>query len=133
MGSYLVTLPQFALAFLASLAALGVAIALYVTVTPIREFALVDQGNSAAATSLGGAVLGLAVPIASAVAHSRDLVDLLIWSLVALVAQLLAYLAVCLFWRGLPRKIAQGSHAHAIALAAITVAVGIVNAACLTA
>jgi len=129
---YLVTLPQFALAFLASLVALGVAIALYVMVTPIREFALVDEGNSAAAISLGGAVLGLAAPIASAIAHSRDLVDLLVWSLIALVAQLLVYLALALIWRGLPQRIAEGSHAHAAALAAIAVAVGLLNAACLT-
>jgi len=77
-------------------------------------------------------VLGLAAPIASAIAHSRDLVDLLVWSLIALVAQLLVYLALALIWRGLPQRIAEGSHTHAAALAAIAVAVGLLNAACLT-
>ncbi len=130
--TYLTTLPDFALAFGASLLALGVAIAIYVLVTPIREFTLVEEGNNAAAISLGGALLGLAAPIGSAIAHSRDLVDLLVWSVVALVAQLLVYVAVNLCWRGLSRQIAEGSHAHAIVLAALSVAVGLVNAACLT-
>lgn len=130
--TYLTTLPNFALAFGASLLALGVAIAIYVVVTPIREFTLVEQGNNAAAISLGGALLGLAAPIASAIAHSRDLVDLLVWSLVALVAQLLVHVAVNLCWRGVSRQIAAGSHSHAIVLAALSVAVGLVNAACLT-
>jgi len=57
--TYLTTLPDFALAFGASLLALGVAIAIYVLVTPIREFTLVEEGNNAAAISLGGALLGL--------------------------------------------------------------------------
>jgi putative membrane protein len=130
--TYLTTLPNFALAFGASLAALGLAIAIYVLVTPIREFTLVEQGNNAAAISLGGALLGLAAPIGSAIAHSRDLVDLVVWSLVALVAQLLVHVAVNLCWRGVSRQIAEGSHSHAIVLAALSVAVGLVNAACLT-
>lgn len=129
---YLTTLPNFAIAFVASLVALGAAVAIYVMVTPIREFSLVEEGNNAAAISLGGALLGLAAPIGSAIAHSRDLVDLLVWSLVALVAQLAAYLIVTLCWRGLPRQIAEGSHAHAIVLAALSVSVGLINAACLT-
>jgi putative membrane protein len=124
--------PTFPLAFGASLAALGLAIAIYVMVTPIREFTLVEQGNNAAAISLGGALLGLAAPIGSAIAHSRDLVDLVVWSLVALVAQLLVHVAVNLCWRGVSRQIAEGSHSHAIVLAALSVAVGLVNAACLT-
>lgn len=132
MGTYLATLPQFATAFAASLVALAVAIAIYVAITPVREFALIEAGNSAAAISLAGALLGLAIPIGSAIAHSRDLFDLLVWSLVALLAQLIVYAVVCGLWRGLARRIAEGSHAHAIALGAIAVAVGVLNAACLT-
>lgn len=132
MGSYLVTLPQFASAFLASLAALALAIAAYVSITPIKEFAEIEEGNTAAAITLAGALLGLASAIASAIAHSRDLVDLLVWSLIALVAQIAVYAIVTAVWRGVGRRVAEGSHAHAIALAAIAVAVGLINAACLT-
>jgi len=129
---YLATLPQFALSFLASLVALAVALAIYVWITPTREFALIDEGNSAAAISLSGALIGLVIPIGSAVAHSRDLVDLMVWSLVALVAQLAAHTLVTLCWRGIAQRIAEGSHAHAIALGAFTIAVGVLNAACLS-
>jgi len=129
---YLATLPQFALSFVASLVALAVALAVYVWITPIREFSLIEEGNSAAAISLSGALIGLVVPIGSAIAHSRDVVDLLVWSLVALVAQLAAYAAVCACWRGVARRIAEESHAHAIALGSLSIAVGVLNAACLT-
>ena len=81
---------------------------------------------------LGAHVMHEALNCFSAIGHSRDLVDLLVWSVVALVAQLLVYVAVNLCWRGLSRQIAEGSHAHAIVLAALSVAVGLVNAACLT-
>lgn len=132
MQIYLSTLPLFALSFVASLAALAVAIAIYVWITPVREFALIEEGNSAAAISLSGALIGLVIPIGSAIAHSRDLVDLLVWSLVALVAQLAVHASVSFCWRGIARRIAEGSHAHAIALGALTIAVGVLNAACLT-
>ena len=130
--SYLATLPQFALAFVASLAALAVAIAIYVAITPIREFAQIEAGNAAAAISLAGALFGLVLPIGSAIVHSRDLIDLLVWSLVALVAQLIVYAVLCACWHGVARRVAEGSHAHAIALGAIAIAVGVLNAACLT-
>lgn len=132
MGTYLVTLPQFAASFLASIAALSAALAIYVWITPIREFALIEDGNAAAAISLAGALIGLVIPIASAIAHSRDLVDLLVWSLVALAVQLAAHAAVTFSWRGIAARIAAGSHAHAVALGSVTIAVGVLNAACLT-
>ncbi len=132
MGTYLATLPQFGLSYVASLAALAVALAIYVAITPIREFSLIEEGNSAAAISLSGALIGLVIPIGSAIAHSRDLIDLLVWSLVALAAQLIVYAIVAACWRGVSGRIAEGSHAHAIALGAIAVAVGVLNAACLT-
>ena len=41
---------------------------LYDRVTPYRELELIRGGNTAAATAYSGAVIGLALPLASAVA-----------------------------------------------------------------
>ena len=48
-----------------ALAFQAVFIALYMAVTPHHEAALIKQGNAAAAISLGGAVLGFTLPLAS--------------------------------------------------------------------
>ena len=50
-------------------------IALYMAVTSHHETTLIKQGNSAAAISLGGAVLGFTLPLASVIVHSVSLVD----------------------------------------------------------
>ena len=77
--------------FVLSIILIAVFIAVYTAITPYREVALIREGNQAAAVSLGGAVLGFALPLAQSVAQSGDLEDMLTWSGVALVAQLAAY------------------------------------------
>ncbi|HEX5261891.1 MAG TPA: DUF350 domain-containing protein, partial [Phenylobacterium sp.] len=49
-----------------TVAILFAAAALYIMLTPQKEVALVREGNVAAAVSLGGILLGLAIPLASA-------------------------------------------------------------------
>src|SRR5438045_5878423 len=85
-------------AIAAHLAYFGIAIvatvvfvAIYVMVTPHREFSLIRQGNIAASISLGGALLGYIIPLAKAISQSESITDMLLWSGVALVAQLVAY------------------------------------------
>ena len=77
--------------FALSIILIAVFIAVYTAITPYREVAFIREGNQAAAVSLGGAVLGFALPLAQSVAQSGDLEDMLTWSAVALVAQLAAY------------------------------------------
>ena len=111
---------------------IGVAIlfiAIYTAITPYREFPLIRHGNTAAATSLGGALIGFTLPLAQAVAQSGNLTDMLIWSAVALVAQLLAFLLTRLALPHLVTDLQQGKMAPAVFLAAVSIAVGILNAA----
>ena len=49
-----------------SLALTALFLAIYVRITPYREFALIRAGNVAAAASLSGALLGFVIPLASA-------------------------------------------------------------------
>lgn len=125
-------LPAFAAYFAASIALLALFVAIYIRATPYRELALIRAGNQAAAISLSGAVLGFVLPLASAVAHSVNLPDMLVWGVVALVVQVLAYLAAKLLMPHLAEDIPAGKSAPATLLAALSLATGVLNAACMS-
>jgi len=110
----------------------AVFIALYMAVTPHHEVALIKQGNAAAAISLGGAVLGFTLPLASVITHSVSLLDMAIWSLVALLVQLAVYRLVDFLLREISRHIEEGNIAAATTLAAASLAIGMINAASMT-
>lgn len=129
---YLTTLPNFLLYFAISLGLTLIFLGLYMWVTPYREWALIRAGNAAAATSLSGAGLGFILPLASTIAHSQNWLDMLVWGVVAMIVQLLTFLVMRLSQPALIQDIAAGKIAPAIALAATSVGVGILNAACLT-
>ena len=130
---------NYSTAIVAHLAYFGIAIvatvlfvAIYVTVTPHREFRLIRQGNTAAAISLGGAILGYTIPLAKAVSQSESMGDMLLWSGVALVAQLIAYGATRLILPALSSDVNNGKAASGIFLAAMSVSIGLLNAAAMT-
>lgn len=108
-------------------------VAIYVTITPHHEFRLIREGNTAAAISLGGVILGYTIPLAKAVAQSESIVDMLLWSGVALVAQLLAYGIARFILPQLSAHVDEGKTASGIFLASIAVAIGMLNAAAMTA
>ncbi len=112
--------------------ALVIFVGIYVTVTPYKEFTLIREGNAAAAISLGGAIIGYTIPLAKAVAQSESLDDVLLWSGVALVAQLVAYSVARLTLKQLAADVVQGKHAPAIFLATVSIAIGLLNAAAMT-
>ena len=118
--------------FAVSIGGIMLFVAIYTAVTPYREIALIRQGNTAAAISLGGAVIGYTCPLAQAVAQSGSLGDMLLWSAIALVAQLVAYAVTRLLLPHLASDVNAGKIAPAIFLAAVSIAVGILNAAAMT-
>ena len=131
LANSLSTLPAF-FAFLAvALGILGVFIALYVRITPYAEFALIREGNAAAAVSLSGTLMGFALPVAEVIRNTRALSDLAVWATIACLVQMLAYLVTRLTLPGLARDIPAGKTASAIFLAGVSIAVGLVNAACM--
>ena len=125
------TLPSFAAFFAVAALVLAVFVAIYMQVTPYAELALVREGNVAAAVSLGGTLVGLALPVANVVRNSHALLDVAVWGVVACVVQLLAYAAARLAIPQLAKDIPAGKVAPAIFLAALSIAVGLVNAACM--
>ena len=117
----------------------GIAVALltffcliYGWVTPYPEFKLIREGKVAPAISFGGALLGFVIPLASVISHSVALLDMIVWALVALTIQVLVFIGLRLFIGDLAREIADDRPAPAILLAVLSLAAGILNAACMT-
>jgi len=125
------SLPAFASFFLTAVVLLAVFLGLYVFVTPYSELRLIGEGNTAAAVSLGGAVIGFALPIAVAVAASHNLYAMLGWGVVACVVQLLTFSAARLALPTINHNIPQDKLASGIFLASLSIGVGILNAGCI--
>lgn len=104
----------------------------YVQITHYKEFDLIAKGNMAAACSLCGALFGFILPLASAIIHSVDFFDMLLWGAVALIIQILVYLMVRMVFKGIPAAIAEGVVAKGLLLGALSFAAGILNAACMS-
>ena len=132
LSQVLAGLPAFLLCFALGMVLLAVFLVVYLAVTPYNEIALIRDGNVAAAISLGGAIIGFVLPLASAIAHSVGLIDMLVWASIALVAQVAAYFLISRLVPHFPEAVKAGRVAGAALLAAVAVAVGLINAACLT-
>ena len=123
---------DFAVYLAVSLTYLAVFVAIYIRVTPHREIALIREGNMAAAFSLSGSLLGFIVPLSSAVQHSVGLVDMAIWGAIALVVQIAAFIVVKLLIPSITQDIAAGKSAQGFFLGALSLGVGLLNAACMS-
>lgn len=117
--------------FVAAVALIAAFIAIYVRITPYREIELIRTGNAAAAISLSGAMFGFALPLASAIAHSVVVEEMLMWGAIALLVQLLVYAAARRVLPDLAHRIPEGSLAHGIFLGALSLVGGLLNAACM--
>ena len=106
--SFLNGLPTLLLHFSVTIAMLALGIWIYQWITPWREMDLIRSGNTAAATSFSGAILGLAIPLAFCMATSVSVLDIVIWGLVALVVQLITFRLTDIFLKGLPKRIEDG-------------------------
>ncbi|WP_444905744.1 DUF350 domain-containing protein [Microbulbifer sp. SSSA008] len=107
---------------------------LYALVTPHDEWKLIrEDKNTAAAIGFGGAVLGFAIAVGGAASNSISIVDFAIWALVALIAQLIAFAIIRFgFMPRIVERIEDGEVSAGVMLAATTIAVGVLNAACMS-
>jgi putative membrane protein len=126
-------LPRLLGHFVAAAAVLVAGLAVYLRLTPYHELDLVRSGNVAAAITLSGAVIGLAIPIAATLASSVSVADILVWGAVSALLQAAAFGAVTLALRDLPARVERGDSAAALIAAATQIAVGIVNAGAMAA
>ncbi|WP_116474905.1 DUF350 domain-containing protein [Zobellella maritima] len=107
---------------------------LYVFVTPYDEWKLIKEDqNLAAAIALIGAFVGFSLAVASAAANSISLLDFAVWGIIALIAQLLAFAIVrLLFLPRIAERINEGQVSAGAVVGGLSVAVGLLNAACIT-
>lgn len=105
------------------------AVTLYVLLTPWKEFALVRDNNTSAGIALSGAVVGLSIPIAAALATSMSLYDVLIWGVVALLLQLIVYRVVDLLLGDIPKRIQDDEIGAAVLLVGAKLATAFILAA----
>jgi putative membrane protein len=131
VATSLSTFPNFAVYFVTAAVLTAVFLVLYANLTPHREIRLIREGNVAAAVALIGGLLGFVVPLASVIAHSAGLIDVVSWGVVALAVQIGGFIAARLVLPHLPRAIADGNVSDAIFLGGLSLSLGILDAACM--
>lgn len=126
------TLPGFLIHMAAALVLLALATWVFIKVTPTDQVALIREGNTAVAISTGGVIIGFALGVGGAFRYSANLLDAAVWGVVALLVQLIAFYVVIRLlgprWR---EGFERGDTAGAVLKAAVAIAVGWVNAACM--
>jgi len=125
---------HFALYFGLAIVFLIIFKAVYALVTPHQEWKLIkEEKNTAAAIGFGGAIIGFATALAAAVSNSAGLVDFAIWGVIALIAQVIAFSVVrFVFMPKISLRIESNEVSAGIVLGATNIAVGLINAACMT-
>jgi putative membrane protein len=101
----------------------------YTSITPHDEFALIRNNVPGAAMALGASTFGFALPLASAISHSANVIDCLIWGVIALIVQIAVYYLVRLTVPNLSKRIEEGELGAPIWLGFASVAAGMLSAA----
>jgi putative membrane protein len=104
----------------------------YMWITSHDERTLIREGNTAAAVSLAGAILGLAIPLAFCMANSVNVYDIVIWGILTLVIQLATFKIIDIWLRDLSKRIEDGEVGTAILLVSVKLAVASINAAAIS-
>lgn len=125
-------LPHFLGYFCLAVVLLGLFLLIYLWVTPYAELELVRSGNLAAALNLGGALLGFCLPVASTIAHSVSILDVAVWSLIALALQIGVHFLSRVLIKDMTRLIESGTVSVGAMACCLSLGFGILNAACLT-
>lgn len=125
-------IPPFLAYFAVAIVLVLIFVRIYTWVTPQDELALIKANNTAAALAFGGALIGFALPLSSAITHSLSLLDCAVWGAVALIVQVLTFVVLRIAIRQLPERINQGEIATGVLSAATAIAVGLINAACMS-
>lgn len=129
IGAFDAAFPRFLMSTGMAGGMLLVAATVYVLLTPWKELALVREGNTAAGVALGGAIAGLAIPIASTLASSVSLAELAIWGAIALLMQLITYRVVDLLLRDIPGRLTRDEMGAAAVLTAAKLSTALILAA----
>ena len=129
---YLAGVPLFLAYFATALVLTAVYTLVYTSLTPHDEKALIKENKQAASVAFAGSLIGFVLPLASVIENSLNLTDMVLWGLVALIVQLMTFFAVRLAFPKISERIANNEMAAGILLGSVSIAAGMLNAACLT-
>ncbi len=122
---------SFLLFFITALVALVAFLFLYERVTPYDDYKLIYvDGNKAAAISFAGAIIGVSIPIFSALSNSISYIDFLVWVLIAILVQLFfAFISTRVSKKySFKKDIDAGKVSVGILMSALSIAIGLLNA-----
>ena len=117
--------------FLTALVLVVVFLYLYALVTPYDDYKLIfEDNNIAAALGFGGAIIGVSIPLYSALVNSISYTDFVIWGGIAILIQLIfAFIVTRITGKySLESKISQGVVPVGILMAFLSICIGLLNA-----
>lgn len=123
--------PQFLLQAGVTLGLLITGCIVHVLLTPMKEMKLIRQGNVSAGISVAAVIVGLAIPMSACLETAASVYDILIWGVVAILLQLLAFRVADLVLHDLPKRIERDETGAALVLAGVKIAAAMVMAAAL--
>ncbi|WP_096200398.1 DUF350 domain-containing protein [Bacillus sp. FJAT-45350] len=129
---YLQTFDHFLIYLSVSLVLFVIGTYLFKLLTPYSEREQIRKGNTAVALKLLGKMAGLVVVLQSAVRHSINLIDLIIWAFIAIIVQIVLHLVIeYVFTRNtnLAKEVENGNVAVGLFLGGVSVLVGLIVAA----
>jgi putative membrane protein len=126
LNAFVAGFPNFIIQLAVALGLFVTSLIIYVIMTPHKELALIRAGNPSAALAFGGVVVGFAIPLGSCLAYAFGLWDLVLWGVITLLLQLLAFRFADIFLRGLPRRIAEGDVAAAVFLMSVKIGLALI-------
>ncbi len=123
---------SYAIYLIASAIMLGAFFFIYTRMTPFDEVALIHARNGAAALSLGGALIGFSLTIASGIIHNTSFIAFVLWSVGAMIVQVVVYAIASRLLHTVRPEIEAGNVAMGGFMGTISLVAGVINAACLS-
>ncbi len=109
-----------------------IAFAIYQWVTPVDELKEIKNGNVAVAINFLAVAVALALPIQSLGHSTFDLLTLAIWGLIGGLSQIVLHFVARFAFKGVYDKVQSGDVAASLAMSAVVLVVGLLNAASLS-
>jgi len=105
---------------------------IYMWFTPYNEIALIRAGHGAAALSFAGALIGFALTLAACAIYHASFTAFIGWATAAMIVQLLGYVVTSRLIPDLKQQMLNNNIAVGGFVGAIGLALGILNAGCLS-
>ena len=130
--TFLANLSEFLIFFSVASVLVLLFVFVYTRITRHNELDLIKKNSTAAAVAFSGSLIGFALPLASTMIDSVNVVELALWGVIALIVQVLVYLLIRLPMPRISERIEADEVAAGIWLGACSMVAGILNAASMT-